>query len=29
MMRGIDISNWQSGTNIPFTSVDFVICKAT
>ena len=29
MMHGIDISNWQSGTNIPFTSVDFVICKAT
>ena len=28
-MRGIDISNWQSGINISKLDIDFCICKAT
>lgn len=30
-LKGIDISNWQAGINLPavFPKIDFVICKAT
>ena len=28
-MNGIDISNWQEGTNLSNLKIDFVICKAT
>lgn len=29
MLKGIDISNWQSGLNLANLNVDFAICKAT
>lgn len=29
MLKGIDISKWQSGIDVGTTGVDFVICKAT
>lgn len=28
-MRGIDISNWQSGMDLSLVDIDFCICKAT
>lgn len=28
-MKGIDISNWQEGTDISTLDIDFLICKAT
>lgn len=28
-MKGIDISNWQEGTNLKNLAIDFAICKAT
>ena len=29
MLKGIDISHYQAGINLPALDIDFVICKAT